>query len=90
MAYVNLYEPFILGVNIKYIVLSILYRHINVPMACKELICVYGYDCLHAKATMDVVSFLPCLIGILFPHVFLIFSYLCDLLQTSYDITRLL
>ena len=35
----NLYELFILGVNnIKYIVFSILYRHINVPMACKELI----------------------------------------------------
>ena len=33
----NLYELFILGVNIKYIVFSILYRHINVPMACKEL-----------------------------------------------------
>ena len=33
----NLYEHFILGVNIKYIVFSILYRHINVPMACKEL-----------------------------------------------------
>ena len=30
----NLYELFILGVNIKYIVL---YRHINVPMACKEV-----------------------------------------------------
>ena len=30
----NLYELFILGVNIKYIVFSILY---NVPMACKEL-----------------------------------------------------
>ena len=28
---------FILDVNIKYIVFSILYRHINVPMACKEL-----------------------------------------------------
>ena len=26
-----------LDVNIKYIVFSILYRHINVPMACKEL-----------------------------------------------------
>ena len=36
----NLYELFILGVNIKYIVSSILYRHINVPMACKEYI--YG------------------------------------------------
>ena len=34
----NLYELFILGVNIKYIVFSILYGHINVPMACKELI----------------------------------------------------
>ena len=32
----NLYELFILGVNIKYIVFSILYRHINVPMVCKE------------------------------------------------------
>ena len=34
----NLYRLFILDVNIKYIVFSILYRHINVPMACKELI----------------------------------------------------
>ena len=34
----NLYGLFILGVNIKYIVFSILYRHINVPMALKELI----------------------------------------------------
>ena len=34
----NLYGLFILGVNIKYIVISILYRHINVPMALKELI----------------------------------------------------
>ena len=34
----NLYGLFILDVNIKYIVFSILYRHINVPMACKELI----------------------------------------------------
>ena len=33
----NLYGLFILGVNIKYLVFSILYRHINVPMACKEL-----------------------------------------------------
>ena len=33
----NLYGLFILGVNIKYIVFSILYRHINVPMAFKEL-----------------------------------------------------
>ena len=33
----NLYELFILGVNIKYVVFSILYRHINEPMACKEL-----------------------------------------------------
>ena len=32
-------ELFILGVNIKYIVFSILYWHINVPMACKELKC---------------------------------------------------
>ena len=36
-AYVNLYELFILGVNIKYIVFSVLYRHINVPMTFKEL-----------------------------------------------------
>ena len=34
----NLYELFISGVNIKYIVFSILYWHINVPMACKELV----------------------------------------------------
>ena len=33
----NLYGLFILDVNIKYMVFSILYRHINVPMACKEL-----------------------------------------------------
>ena len=33
----NLYELSILGVNIKYIVFSTVYRHINVPMACKEL-----------------------------------------------------
>ena len=32
----NLYGLFTLDVNIKYIVFSILYRHINVPMACKE------------------------------------------------------
>ena len=40
----NLYELFILGVNIKYIVFSILYRHINVPMACKELSTRYTDD----------------------------------------------
>ena len=34
----NLYGLFILDVNIKYMVFSILYRHINVPMAYKELI----------------------------------------------------
>ena len=33
----NLYGLFILDVNIKYIVFSILYRHINVLMACIEL-----------------------------------------------------
>ena len=33
----NLYELFILGVNIKYIVFCILYKRINVPLACKEL-----------------------------------------------------
>ena len=33
----NLNGLFILDVNIKYIVFSNLYRHINVPMACKEL-----------------------------------------------------
>ena len=33
----NLYGLFILDVNIKYMVFSILYRHINVPMARKEL-----------------------------------------------------
>ena len=32
----NLYWPFILGVNIKYMFFSILYGHINVPMAFKE------------------------------------------------------
>ena len=43
----NLYGLFILGVNIKYIVFSILYRHINVPMAFKELnmseVCLHLY-----------------------------------------------
>ena len=34
----NLYRLFILGVNIKYIIFSILYRHINVAKAFKELI----------------------------------------------------
>ena len=33
----NLYGLFTLDVHIKYIVFSILYRHINVPVACKEL-----------------------------------------------------
>ena len=28
---------FILGVNIKYMLFSILYGHINAPVACKEL-----------------------------------------------------
>ena len=37
----NLYGLFILDINIKYIVFSILYRHINVPMACKELNCCH-------------------------------------------------
>ena len=44
----NLYGLFILDVNIKYIVFSILYRHINVPMACKELImymCMFVFLC---------------------------------------------
>ena len=40
-AYVTLYGLFILGVNIKYMVFSILYEHINVPMAFKELILVH-------------------------------------------------
>ena len=34
----NLYGLFILDVNIKYVVFSILCRQINVPMTCKELI----------------------------------------------------
>ena len=53
----NLYGLFILDVNIKYIVFSILCREINVPMACKELtlctnplehICLFysGYFCI--------------------------------------------
>ena len=33
----NLYGLFILGVNIKYMLFSILYVHINVPVALKEL-----------------------------------------------------
>ena len=37
----KLYGLFILDDNMKYIVFSILYRHINVPMACKELNVVY-------------------------------------------------
>ena len=41
----NLYGLFILGVNIKYIVFSILYRDINVPMACKELYTPNNYAC---------------------------------------------
>ena len=50
----NLYGLFILDVSIKYIVFSILYRHINVPMACKELmramlcafhLIVFGFCC---------------------------------------------
>ena len=28
---------FILGVNVKYMLFSILYGHINAPVACKEL-----------------------------------------------------
>ena len=36
-AYVNLYGLFILGVNIKYMLFSILYGHINTPVAFKEL-----------------------------------------------------
>ena len=48
----NLYGLFILDVNIKYIVFSILYRHINVPMACKELsMC----SCLDSWAYAHVV-----------------------------------
>ena len=42
----NLYGLFILDVNIKYIVFSILYRHINVPMACKEFKLLYVFNCL--------------------------------------------
>ena len=38
----NLYGLFLLDANIKYIVFSILYRHINVPMACTELIFFFG------------------------------------------------
>ena len=50
----NLYGLFILDVNIKYIVFSILYRHINVPVACKELrgrlfIRVYGIHNYRSK-----------------------------------------
>ena len=37
LIYVNLYGLFIFGVNIKHVVLSILYSRINLPMAFKEL-----------------------------------------------------
>ena len=37
----NLYGLFILGVNIKYMLFSILYVHINVPVALKELRYMY-------------------------------------------------
>ena len=30
-------DCFVLGVNIKYMLFSILYGHINVPVACKEI-----------------------------------------------------
>ena len=40
----NLYELFILGVNIKYIPFSILYRHINVPLAFKEIMTLYQFS----------------------------------------------
>ena len=47
----NLYGLFILDVNIKYIVFSILYRHINVPMACKELM-ICNFDNTYKLETM--------------------------------------
>ena len=37
----DLYGLFILGVNIKYVVCFILYRHIDVPMAFKGLTTLY-------------------------------------------------
>ena len=45
----NLYALFILGVNIKYIPFSILYRHINVPMGFKEFNVQWGnLECVEA------------------------------------------
>ena len=62
----NLYGLFILDVNIKYIVFSILYRHINVPMACKELtslnamgtfMCLYKIEkTMYFKLTPNIKS----------------------------------
>ena len=53
----NLYELFILGVNIKYIVFSILYRHINVPTACKELMfCVLQISVSVSASFLVVIS----------------------------------
>ena len=51
----NLLGLFILDVNIKYIVFSILYRHINVPMACKE---PYPIN-IHAYMRSSLVPRLP-------------------------------
>ena len=51
----NLYELFILGVNIKYIVFSILYRHINVSMACKEKNKGYMFDYQKESYTPSLV-----------------------------------
>ena len=55
----NLYELFILDVNTKYIVFAILYRHINVTMACKELICQNSGKLryCHIMSTYDYVTF---------------------------------
>ena len=51
----NLYGLFILDVNIKYIVFSILYRHINVPLACKELNILVSYNCVQ-KVIVIIIS----------------------------------
>ena len=47
-----LYGLFILGVNIKYMDLSILYRHINVPMVSFSFICPSFNFCMEEETGM--------------------------------------
>ena len=62
----NLYGLFILDVNIKYIVFSILYRHINVPMACKELKWeVELQNCMYGQCVAYVCRLVPRLLCVL-------------------------